>query len=384
MTAGDGTRPLAHIRVLDLSRMFPGAYCTSLLADLGADVLKVEAPGSGDGLRFLTPDPFPAAHVALNRGKRSMTLDLRKPGAGDVLRRLVRTADVLVESHRPGALDRLGVGFDALRQENPALVWCSLTGFGPDGPNADAPGHDLTYLGYSGLLSTLTVGGEPVVPGSTVSLALAGVMGAFGIVSALTGRDRTGAGSRVDASMVDAATWVIGDLVAQAANSDAQPWGSLACRANYRCADGRWVTCAASEPRSWAALVEALEAPDLASYRIGIDDEWAARRLAEIFGSAPAARWVANPGPAGGIGPVAGPGDVLDDPQVTHRHGIIRLDGDGPRVLANPLRLDGAGGDSATHARSAPPELGQHTAQALLAAGFSADEVEALRRDATV
>src|SRR5262249_1299395 len=108
----DSTRPLAHIRVLDLSRMYPGAYCTSLLADLGADVVKLEAPGAGDGLRFLTIDDFPATHIALNRGKRSVTLNLRSPQAGDVLRRLVAHADVLVESQRPGSLEQAGLGFD--------------------------------------------------------------------------------------------------------------------------------------------------------------------------------------------------------------------------------------------------------------------------------
>jgi alpha-methylacyl-CoA racemase len=371
------TRPLEHVRVLDLSRMFPGAYCTSLLADLGADVLKVESPKGGDGLRFLTPDPFPASHVALNRGKRSLTLDLRSAQGPDVLRRVATGVDVIVESHRPGALDALGVGFEALRADNPGLVWCSLTGFGPDGPLAEAPGHDLTYLGFSGLLSTLAVDGRPPVPGTTVSLALAGVMGAFGIVSALQGRERTGVGARVDATMVDAAMWVLADQVAQAANSTVQSWGSMASRANYRCADGRWITCTASEPRTWATLVAAIGADDLADYRIGVDDEAAGRRLTEIFGSAPASRWVADPGPAGGIGPVAEPGDLLDDPQVAHRGSIVELEQG--RVLANPLRLDGADGDAATQARTPAPALGEHTDAALAAAGFGEDDIRALR-----
>ena len=204
--------------------MFPGAYCTSLLADLGADVLKVEAPKGGDGMRFL-PGDFKASHVALNRGKRSITLDLRNDAGPDVLRRLARDTDVIVESHRPGTLDRLGVGFDALREDNEGLVWCSLTGFGPDGPMAEAPGHDMTYLGWSGLMSTLTAGGQPVVPGSTVTLALTGLMGAFGIVAALNARQQSGRGCRVDASMVDSARWVVSDLVAMAANSEPQSWG---------------------------------------------------------------------------------------------------------------------------------------------------------------
>ncbi|MBV9953200.1 MAG: CoA transferase [Acidimicrobiia bacterium] len=379
---GSPTSPLAGIRVLDLSRMFPGAYCTSLLADLGADVLKVEAPNGGDGMRFL-PGDFKASHVALNRGKRSMTLDLRTDGGPDVLRRLARDVDVVVESHRPGALDRLGVGFEALRADDAGLVWCSLTGFGPDGPMAEAPGHDMTYLGYSGLMSTLTVGGRPVVPGSTITLALAGLMGAFGIVAAINARHESGRGCRVDSAIVDAARWVVSDLVAMALNDQPQSWPEMPSRANYWCADGRWITCTASDPKSWATLVEAIDAPDLASPRMGIDDAKVAARLTAIFASAPAARWLENPGPAGGIGAVALPGDVVDDPQVDSRGSVVRLEGDGPLVLANPLRLDGASGEAATNARGPAPELGQHTDEALLAAGFSPDEVAALR-DASV
>jgi crotonobetainyl-CoA:carnitine CoA-transferase CaiB-like acyl-CoA transferase len=382
---GDVTRPLAHIRVLDLSRMYPGAYCTSLLADLGAEVIKLEAPGAGDGLRFLTVDDFPATHVALNRGKRSMTFNLRSPQAGDVLRRLVTQADVIVESQRPGSLEQLGLGFASLREINSGLIWCSLTGFGPDGPLATAPGHDLTYLGQSGLLSTLTVDDRPVVPGSTISLALTGALAAYGIVAAVAGRDRTGVGCRVDATMVDSAMWVIADMLAQAANRHpAEPWGSLAARANYRCADGKWITCTATEPRAWAKLVDAIDAPDLAGYRVGVDDESTMRRLSEVFGSRPAAEWVANPGPAGGIGLVAEPADVLGDPQTLHRGSIISLAGGGHRVLANPVRLDGASGEQASQARTPAPQLGEHTDQVLTAAGFTEAEILALREQEAI
>jgi formyl-CoA transferase len=228
-------------------------------------------------------------------------------------------------------------------------------------------------------MSTLTVGGRPVVPGSTITLALAGLMGAFGTVAALNGRAQTGRGCRVDASMVDAARWVVSDLVAMAVNDQPQVWPEMASRANYRCADGRWITCTASEPRTWNALVEALDAPDLADHRIGVDDAEVGARLTEIFASAPAARWVASPGPAGGIGPVAEPGDVVDDPQVASRGSLLALDGDGPRVLANPLRIDRADGAAASHARGPAPELGQHTDEALRAAGCTDDEVAALR-----
>jgi crotonobetainyl-CoA:carnitine CoA-transferase CaiB-like acyl-CoA transferase len=379
----DPTAPLAGVRVLDLSRMFPGAYCTLMLADLGADVVKLEGPGAGDGLRFMGEE-FPASHVALNRGKRSMSFNLKSPRAGEILRRLARDTDVIVESAKPGMMDKLGMGFDDLRAENPGLIWCSITGFGPDGPNVDAPGHDLTYVGYSGVLAQLMVGGEPSVPATPITLPFTGVMAALGIVAALQGRARTGVGSRVDANMVDSGIWMIAEQIARAANAPGPAWGSLAARANYRCADGKWVTCTASEPRSWAMVVEALELPELADYRMGTDEEATMARLAEVFATKPQAYWVEHPGMKGGIGPVYDAADLVDDPQVTHRHGLPQLTGDGPRVVANPLRIDRALGDEGSHALGAPPDLGEHTDAVLAAAGFDPNEIAALHEEQAV
>jgi len=378
------TSPLAHARILDLSRMLPGAFCTLMLADLGADVLKVEAPGTGDGLRFMTGEPFPAAHVALNRGKRSLTLNLKSTRAPEVLRRLVRGADVVVESHKPGLLDAAGIGFEDLRTEQPGLVWCSLTGFGPDGPNAAAPGHDMTYLGYSGVLSMLTVDGVPPVAATTITLPVTGLMGALGIVAALTHRDRTGEGSRVDVNMADSAMWLLAEQLARAANAPGPAWGASARRANYRCADGRWVTCTASEPRPWAALVEAIGAPELADVAMGSDEQATAARLADAFARQPQAHWLAHPGLAGGIGPVYEPADLVSDPQVTHRNGMVRVGDGGPVVFANPLRIDRSRGDEGSNARSSPPALGEHTDDALAAVGYSAEEIAALHTEGAV
>ena len=373
----DPTCPLAGMQVLDLTRLYPGAYCTALLADLGADVIKIEAPEVGDGLRLLNRKAFPAAHVALNRGKRSMTLDLRTTEGRTVLRRLAANADVLVESHRPGLLESLTLDFESMRVENEGLVWCSITGFGPDGPRALQRGHDLSFLGISGLLSTLAVEGQPVVPGSTISLALAGLFGALGVVAAFGVRQRTGRGSRVDATMVDAAMWVIGDLLASAANAEPQVWESSARRANYRCADNRWITCTAIEPKSWVALLNAVEAPELGEP--GVDDNQIRSRLTEIFAGKSAAHWVEHPGPVGGIGPVADVSDVLFDSQVSHRETLVQIDGEHRWVFANPIRINGSSGAVASHGLGPPPDLGEHTEQILSSAGFSDLEIKALR-----
>jgi crotonobetainyl-CoA:carnitine CoA-transferase CaiB-like acyl-CoA transferase len=379
----DPTAPLAGVRVLDLSRLFPGAYCTALLADHGADVVKLEAPGYGDGMRFMGEE-FPAAHWQFNRGKRSVTLNLKNEAALDVLRRLARDTDVIVESGRPGSMDKMGVGFDALRADNPGLVWCSISGFGPDGPNVNAPGHDLTYSGYAGVLSQFLVDDVPPVPGMTVAIPFAGILAAFGIVAALQGRACTGVGTRVDANMVDSAIWVLGEQLTRAANTDVQPWGAYAARNNYRCADGKWITCTSSEPRAWAALVEALGLPDLADRKTGDDEPAAIARLEAAFATQTQAHWLETPGLAGGIGPVFAPGDLPDDPQVAHRHGMPRIGGDGPRVVANPLRFALADGVAGSHALSPAPGLGEHTDEVLAAAGYTAEEIAALHDDQAV
>jgi alpha-methylacyl-CoA racemase len=372
--------PLRGVRVLDLSRMYPGAFCTLLLADLGAEIVKVEAPGFGDGIRALSfGTDFNAAHTALNRGKRSLVLDLRTPGGGDVLRRLAAGADVVVESHKPGALDALGLGYDAMRAINPRLVWCSLTGFGSTGPNAEAAGHDITYVGYAGLLSRLSQH-EPSPPGVGVSLPVAGMTGALGIVAALHARHTTGVGARVDASMVDSAMWMLSEDFARAANSPMPGWGTMAARGVYRCADGRCVTVASNEPRTWAALCEGLGVPELAGHRIGVDDEATTiARLTEVFLTRPAAHWQRTPGLRGGVGPVNEPADLLADPHITERDAMVALDGSDVRVLASPLRFDGAGGAASTPATTQPPDLGADTDAVLAGAGYSPAEIASLR-----
>lgn len=378
------TGPLAHLRVLDLSRLYPGAFCTSLLADLGADVVKVEAPGFGDGLRMMTPEPFKAGHVALNRGKRSLSLDLKNAAAADVVRRLVVGFDVLVESHRPGALEQLGLGYDDLAALNPGILWCSLTGFGSDGPLAGAAGHDITYTGFSGLLDRLVESGAaPPVPQITLALQPGALMGIIGILSAYAQRSVTGHGARIDASLVDAAMWSLAEDVARAATAPAPGWPAMASRATYRCADGRYVTVASSEPRTWAALCAGIGVSELADHGIGVDENAAIARLREVFATKEASAWLTHPGLAGGVGPVNTPGDLLDDPHLAARGAITTIDGTDTRVLANPLRMRGPDGVTTT-ATSYPPDIGAHTDEVLTEHGFTAAEIAALREASVI
>jgi len=384
-TTDRSNSPLAHLKVLDLSRMYPGAFCTLLLADLGADVLKVEGPGAGDGLRpMAAPGAFNPPHTALNRGKRSLVLDLRHSGAAAVLKRLVRWADVVIESHKPGQLDGLGLGYEVMSVENPAVVWCSLTGFGDFGPNAAAAGHDITYLGYAGLLGRLA-DGPTTPPAAPISLPLTGLMGAVGILAAVSHAARTGQGTRLDANMVDTAMWTLSEDFARAASVGGPGWGTMAARNVYACADGREVTVASNEPRTWAKLCEALDLPDLADHRIGIDDDAkATARLAETFLTRDAAHWLANPGLGGGVGPVNDAPDLLEDPQVSARGSLVPVEGSGARVLANPIRFQGALGNEASYGLVDAPALGAHTTEALTAAGFTSEEIAALQADKVV
>ena len=364
--------PLRGLRVVDMTRMVPGAFCTLLLADLGADVVKVETPGSGDGLRGLGKGRIAdASHLALNRGKRSVAIDLGAPSADAVLKRAVDWADVVVESHRPGQLDRRGLGYKAMRVGHPQLVWCAITGFGDEGPNADLGGHDLTYLGYSGLLSRLS-DSPPTPPRTTLSLPLAALTAAVGILAAVAEMRKTGEGRKVEVNMTDSAMWLLSEEIARTANQPGPGWGASAGRNVYACADGRSVTVAANGKAAWERLCEA----------VGVDaggEEPSVESLAELFRTQPAAHWLSYPGPSGGVGPVNEVADLLEDPHVHARGSLVTLPDSGARVLASPVRFDGANGAEATCAATDPPDLGAHTDEFLVALGLSRSDIEQLR-----
>src|ERR1700683_1898536 len=280
------TLPLEGLRVLDLSRLLPGGFCSLLLADFGADVLKVEDTGMGDYIRF-SPPYYEGAHdsaksalfLSLNRNKRSIRLDLKTEPGREVLLRLVGEHDVVLESFRPGVLDRLGVGYERMREENPGLVYCSISGYGQDGPKREASGHDMNYLGLVGLLGlTGERGGEPVqAAGQIADLGGGALMAAFGILAARRERDGdgppapagSGEGQIVDVSMADGAlSWLAMVAAGYFADGtlphrgDLPLAGSLVCYRPYECADG-WVTLGALEPKFWQAWCRGVGREDL-------------------------------------------------------------------------------------------------------------------------
>jgi crotonobetainyl-CoA:carnitine CoA-transferase CaiB-like acyl-CoA transferase len=366
--------PLSHLRVLDLSRAQPGAYCTGVLADLGADVLRVEPRGTGDTTRMI-----PGAMEAYHRGKRAMTLDLKHDDAPAILRRLIADVDVVVESGLPATLTAAGIGHATLAADRPELVWCALSGFGEGSPYAKRPAHDITFLGYSGLMALMAGETVPPTPDFVLAVPFGSLVAVVGILAALTERDRTGKGAFVDTSIVDSATWVLGEAVARVASGQPAGWGEAASRRAYRAADGRLVTLAAAEPRTWAAFCAAVERPDLADAlanppggQAGLADE-----LAALFATRPAAEWESRLADAGAaVGPVRTVAELLDDRHLAARGSIVELDdGEHTRVLRTPVRLRDATGAERPVQLGAPPALGEHTDTALAAAGFTPDEI---------
>jgi len=383
------SRPLGGVRVLDLTRLLPGGYCTLLLADLGADVVKVEEPGRGDYIRWTPPlvDGVSAAHRALNRGKRSITLNLKADEGPAVLRTLVTRADVLVESFRPGVMERLGVGYEALTGANPALVYCAITGYGQDGPYRDRVGHDVNYMGYGGALSMTgpPEGGAPVLPGVQVGdLGGGGMLGAIGILAALIEARATGRGQVVDASMLDGVvSWLsihAGTYLAtgeEPAPGAAPLGGGLACYGVYRARDGRYLTVGALEPRFWEALCGALGHPEL------IPEQFAPpRRQREIaaalqaeFATCDRDDWLARFADVEAcVGPVNSVGEALADLQVRARGMVAEVHG----VPVGPGPVPKMGSPSGEPLRPAPA-LGEHTAEVLSAAGVTEGRLAALR-----
>ncbi|WP_029430882.1 CaiB/BaiF CoA-transferase family protein [Blastococcus sp. URHD0036] len=370
MTSAPDDGPLRGLRVLDLTRFPPGAYCTLLLADLGADVVRVVPPSRAETVDLVVGE------VGLSRGKRSMTLDLRAPGAHEVLARLVRAVDVVVENSPPGSMEARGFGYRQAAEANPALIWCSITGYGQDGPYASWAGHDPSYLAQSGLLGVLSPE-LPWHPGAMISVPLGASMAALGIAAAVVERDRTGAGRQVDISLAESTTWVLAgqgwSLGERSTGIPPSPGRRL-----YACADGEFVSVAAAEPRTWAALCTGLGLDDLAGDPYPQDAEAVTGRIAAVFATRPMREWIDLLGPAGAaVAPVNRGRAVVDDPQTQARGTFVEVAG--TQVPVSPVRLRDVDGPRSAPATAEPPRGGQHTDEVLTAAGFTAEELRGLR-----
>jgi crotonobetainyl-CoA:carnitine CoA-transferase CaiB-like acyl-CoA transferase len=400
--------PLEGVRVLDLSRLLPGGFCSLLLADFGADVVKVEDTGMGDYIRWSPPN-YEGVHesarsalfLALNRNKRSIRLDLKHQAGREALLRLVRGHDVVLESFRPGVLDRLGVGYERMREQNRGLVYCAISGYGQDGPKRDASGHDMNYLGLVGLLGlTGELGGAPVqAAGQIADVGGGALMAAFGIMTALRERDGGGAGSPgsgegqfVDASMADGAlSWLA--LVAAAFLADGTVphrgelplAGALICYRPYECADG-WMTLGALEPKFWQNFCRGVGREDLIGSQFERPGSDAHAAVREIFRGRSRGEWTAFAAEHDCcLEPVLGLDEALRSELARAREMVVGIEQPGAErqveQLGIPVKLGRTPGE---HGRLPGPVLGEHTEEVLLEGGYSEREVAELLQSGAV
>ncbi len=387
--------PLEGIRVLDLSRLLPGPFCSLLLADFGAEVIKVEDLGMGDYARWSPPyhegaqeSAKGALFLGLNRNKTSIRVNLKEERGREVFLRLVRDADVVLESFRPGVLDRLGVGYEAMKAVNPGVVYCAITGYGLDGPLRDRSGHDMNYLGLVGLLGLSgDADGPPVQSaGQIADVGGGALMAAFGILAALRERDSSGEGQVVDVSMADGAlSW----LAMTAANYLADGvvpqrgqiplGGSLLCYRPYACADGH-VTLGALEPKFFVNFCRGVGREDLIAHQFEGPGSDAHRELEQIFAGRTRAEWEAFAGEHDCcLEPVLDLGEVLDSELVRAREMVVEIEQPGAeqpvRQLGVPVKLSRTPGDPR---RLPGPGLGEHTAAILRDAGYTDAEIAEL------
>ena len=373
--------PLAGIRILDLTRLLPGPVATLHLADLGAEVIKIEDPQVGDYARTLgTGQGEDSAYFRMiNRNKQGLRLDLKKPEGVEVFMRLAREADVIIESFRPGVMDKLGVGYAAIAAVNPKIAYCSISGYGQDGPYKDLAGHDINYLGYAGVLDQIgSAGGNPAIPNFQIADLLGGAMtAAMGILAAVIEAQRTGQGRYIDVSMTEsvlAHTYFsmlrLNDAGQSAPRGTDLLSGGLPCYATYRCADGKHMAVGALEGKFWKTACEVLGHPDW------LKRQWDASlrgELAELFATRPRDEWAGLFAAVDCcITPILSPEEALANEQISARQMVLNVDG--LTQFAPPLKMSGF----EFSIRQPAPKAGEHNAAILAAAGYSTDEIQRL------
>jgi len=352
-------QPLSGIRVLDLSRLLPGPYCTMLLADMGAEVIKIETPRVGDYARFLPPEVgLSGLFAAVNRNKKSVALNYRNPRGKEIFLRLAREADVVLEGFRPGVVDRMGIGYEAVRGVNPRIIYCSLSGYGQSGPYRDRAGHDPNYLSVGGLLGLNgAAGGPPILPGVQIADLAGGMLAAIAILGALAGRERTGEGQYLDVSLIDAVvSWTAPTAGGQFFSTGKAP-------------ERQFIALAALEPDFWAAFCRVADRADLVPRQF---DHSAIMEVAAVFRQRTRAEWLKRlEGADGCAEAVYSFEEMLSHPQVRHRGLVVEKDGRAERI-ASPLVFTHRESDSPA------PALGGNTIEILKQAGMSEEEIKEL------
>jgi crotonobetainyl-CoA:carnitine CoA-transferase CaiB-like acyl-CoA transferase len=363
-----------------------------MLADLGADVVKVEDPSLGDYARRREP------HVAgvggmfqvLNRNKKSFTINLKHPEGVEIFNKLAKGADVILEGFRPGVMDRLGIGYEQIRQINPRIIYCSLTGYGQDGPYKDLVGHDINYLGYGGVLDISGLkDGPPISAGVQIAdIGGGGMMAIIGILTAVIAREKTGKGQFIDISMLDGAiSWManhFGEYFASGKvpkRGEGRLGGGLACYSVYKTKEGKYISIGALEEKFWANLCRILGKEEFIAeqFNYGTKQEEIKAELSKIFLSKERDEWVRILSEVDiCVGPVYTLDEVLNDSQASHRHMVVEIEHPSAgkiKQINNPLKLS----ETPPEIETPAPLLGEHTEQMLKGLGYSQEEIHRLR-----
>lgn len=373
-------KALAGIRVLDLSRVLAGPYCTMMLADFGADIIKIEPPDVGDDSRAFGPfiGKESAYFMSLNRNKRSMTLNFKRQAECDLFKEMVKQADVVVENYRPGTMEKFGLGYDVLQQINPRLIYAACSGFGHTGPYRDKPAYDIIVQAMGGIMSiTGAENGEPTRIGASIGDVIAGMFTAYGVMLAMYHRERTGAGQKVDVGMLDCQLAILENAIARYVTSGVVP-GPLGNRhpsitpfSSYTASDG-YIIVGAGNDRLWERLCNILDRPDLIN-----DPRFAnngnrtanAKELGEILNAIFTARtineWLDILEAAGlPCAPINTIDKIVNDPHIKAREMIVEVEHPAAgnlKMPGVPVKMSATPGAVETHA----PLLGQHTGEIL-------------------
>ncbi|MFC1817150.1 CaiB/BaiF CoA transferase family protein [Thermodesulfobacteriota bacterium] len=386
--------PLKGIRILDLTRLYPGPLGTMMLADMGADVIKIEDPAQPDYVRNFPPfiKTESVAYLAANRSKRSLAVGFKDEDGRKIFFDLIQTADVVVEQFRPGVLDRIGIGYDKASKKNPGIIYISLTGYGQTGPYSNNAGHDLNYIGYAGILaSTLSDGSQPAIPGPQVADVAGGAyMLMIACLAALLGRRQTGKGQKVDVSMLDGVLPLMTLQMAQywAASETFKVQklplsGGLASYNTYRCLDGEFIALATLEPKFWDKFCDWIETPDWKEklYDTGPAGDRLRKELSEVFQTRPRDEWVQGAAEHDiCLTPVLNLDEIETDPHLQNRDMFIELSHaqcGNIKGLGVPIKF----ADTLAGPSNPPPILGQDTFQILQEIGYSEDKIRSLHQN---